>query len=164
MAANLVLPDGVRPSNLHLPEGTSATYIDQDVFGICEQIREIDSNLSVIVLQNGGGYAFAIMERGRDGVEHLILRVKQLDGRVIRELREMAAVPLAVRLKHFEEREFKLESERHDNELEELYERMGGPMWTELERCGFIQRPVSYAKRGVTGAKGSKQKAARIAG
>jgi hypothetical protein len=34
--------------------------------------------------------------------------------------------------------------------MEQFYERMGGPMWTELERDGFIQRPVSYPKRNAT--------------
>jgi hypothetical protein len=49
-----------------------------------------------------------------------------------------------------------MEAESREREFEDLYESMGRPMWTDLERCGFIQRGSSYAKRGVAGGRGSR--------
>ena len=168
MASALTLPDGVRPSNLHLPAGATATFIDGDLYDICARMRELDPNLYAVLLEHGGtGYSYAIMERCADGVERLIFKVRELDNRVIDKLREIMAIPLEHRYRELEKREYKLEEERRERELDELYERMGAPMWGLMERTGFSQRPVSYPKAGVAGGRGSlrrEQKGALIAG
>ncbi len=150
-----MLPAGLAPSNLRLSSRATARYIDGDLYGICSRMREIDPNLYAVELSDGSAHSYAIMESGRDGQEYLVFKVRELDGRVLHKLAELAAKPLHERLRIAEDMQHRLEEERKEAELDDLYERVGAPMWTELERCGFMQRPVSYPKAGVVGGKGS---------
>jgi len=59
-------------------------------------------------------------------------------------------MPLAERLAKLEKDEYKIEADRKEAQLDDLYERVGRPMWTQLEHDGFIQRGVSYPKVGVS--------------
>jgi hypothetical protein len=77
------------------------------------------------------------------------MRVEALDGRLIEHLQFLLHVPFEQRFAEAERRADKIEADAKEKNLDELYERMGRPMWTELERCGFIDRNRSYAKRGV---------------
>lgn len=132
-----------------------ATYVDGDMFNICERIKEISPSLSIVLLEKDNQFAYAIMEHCVDGVERLVFKVKELDNRVCEKLRRLMSMPLSERVTEIEKQEHRLEAERLDEESSELYERFGRPMWTQLEHDGFIQRGVSYPKRGVTGGKGS---------
>lgn len=149
MSTALTLPDGVRPSNLHLGPGTQHVAVEADMYGICERIKEVDPSLHVVLLSSDDKWCFAIMELCADGVERLVFKVKELDERVIAKLRRLMALPLKQRLARLEKDEFKFYADKKERELDELYEQLGRPMWTQLERCGFIQRPVSYPKLGV---------------
>lgn len=149
MATDLVLPHGTRPSNLHLPAGATATLVDGDVYAICERVREVDPALKVILLEGGGKYTYAIVETAKNGEEMLVFRVKELDARVIEKLQRMMSLPLSERLKQLEKEEYKFEADELEKQHNELYEKIGAPMWGDLERCGFIQRPISYPKVGV---------------
>lgn len=155
------------PNNLSLPPGVAAAYCDGDMYNICARVAEISSRLSVVALQGQEDkFTHIIVEEGPDGVERMVFRVgpaaqiKELDGRVIDKLKELFSVDFKERIRRLEEENDRFEKAYKEQQAEELYERMGRPMWTELERCGFIQRPVSYPKTGVTGGKGSKAKAA----
>jgi len=150
MASDLLLPGGLAPSNLHLAEGTRASYVDGDLYRICDRMREVDQSLYAVQLSDDQRYAYAIMEDCEDGVQRLIFKVKELDGRVIEKLRYLMARPLHERLTEIEAMHHRLEADRKENELDELYEKLGRPMWTQLEHDGFIQRGVSYPKLGVT--------------
>lgn len=148
------------PTNLSLPPGVGAAYVDGDMYDICQRVREIDENLRVVVLTGQEKrYTHAIMEHCGDGVERLIFKVGPadqdcplLDGRVVEKLRRLAAQPLAERLRRFEAEETKYEADQKEHELEKIYENLGRPMWTQLEHDGFIQRSVSYPKLGVATA------------
>lgn len=143
-----------RPTNLHLPPEAEAIPVDSDLYEICERIKEISRDLYILLtIYPDGGQTYVIMEKCKDGVDRLCYRVKELDGRVLDKLRWMLHMPLDERLAKLEAEEYKIEEERIDQEHEELYERVGGPMWHDLEKCGFIQRPVSYPKRGVKATK-----------
>lgn len=153
------------PHNLSLPPGVHAAYCDSDVYDICRRVREISPFLSVVVLQGQEDkFTHLIVEEGRDGVERLVFRVgpaaqiPELDGRVIHKLQELFTLDFKERIRKLEADNEKWEAEYKRNKSEEFYENFGRPMWSELERCGFIQRPVSYPKTGVTGGKGSKAK------
>lgn len=144
------------PSNLLLPMGTKSFLVEQDMFNICSRIREeIDGGHRLFVVlheePNGNQY-YTIMERQDNGVEAVAIpRVEQLDGRVLERLRYILHVPLAKRLEELERLEAIADQKRKDDELDELYERMGGPMYSQLERDGFIgPRSKSYAKRNAT--------------
>lgn len=158
MATDLILPGGVRPSNLHLPERMNYMQVDTDLYGICEEMKKIDPNLYVLVLDDGTKYGFAIMEHCKDGVERLVFKVRELDQRVLKKLADIMSVPLRVRIRQLERANHRFEEQERERDLEELYERMGRPMWTQLEHDGFVQRGVSYPKRGVTGGRGSAKK------
>lgn len=155
MSSALTLPGGVRPTNLHLPEGMSAVFVDSDMFDICERVKEISPRLYIILLTDDKNYAYTIMEHCVDGVDRLVFKRRQLDARVLAELRQIMSVPLEERVKRLEKEHEKILADYHESQLDDMYEQIGRPMWTDLERCGFIQRPVSYPKTGVTGGKGS---------
>lgn len=156
MARTLILPDRMAPSNLHLRPSVKTRFVESDVFDIVNRIKAIDENLYVLELHEGDRAAFAIMERSRDGVERLVMKVDELDGRVVDHLRYLDAVPLQHRLAVAEADIAKHEAGQKENELEELYENLGRDMWQQLEHDGFTgSRGVSFAKRGVTGGRGS---------
>lgn len=143
------MPGHACPSNLHLPSDTMVREIDSDVYNICGQIRSISPRLFVVLLTGQDEYSFAIMEHCIDNVDRLVFRVKELDQRVLRKLYQLMELSLADRMDQLEKDEWKLEQEQKEADLEEMYERVGRPMWTQLEHDGFIQRGVSYPKRGV---------------
>lgn len=138
-----------RPSNLVLPEGTAVTEVESDLYNICDRVKGISPRLSIILADSGEKYAFIVMEHCADGVERLVFKVRELDGRVVKRLEQLMAMPLAARYEELEKQAYRLEQEEHENQMEELYERLGRPMWTQLEHDGFIQRGVSYPKTGV---------------
>lgn len=144
------------PTNLSLPPGTGIAYVDADMYDICERVKEISPDIKIVAYDNDGSkYTHGICEDTPSKLA-LIFKVGPacpdtpvLDGRVISKLRRLLAVPLDERLKLIEKEEAKYEADCKENELEELYETMGRPMWTQLEHDGFITRPVSYPKVGV---------------
>jgi hypothetical protein len=150
--SSLALP---RPSNLRGPWGELVTA---DQYHISERVQELDPNLYIYKFGTNGNITYAICEMCSDRVERLVYRTTALDGRVIERLQFLLHVPFAERLAEAEKIEKKAEEERKEAEHAELYERIGGPMLPDLERCGFIQRPKSYAKRGVTGGRGSRRR------
>lgn len=150
-AATIILPGSAMPSNLVVPEGVVAESVESDLYSICERVKEISESLHIVLLKGDPrGMNFAIMERCEDGVARLIYKVKELDARVLERLRYLMAVPFEQRFEQVEKDNHRWEQAQHEEQLEDLYERLGRPMWTELERCGFIDgRPVSYPKAGV---------------
>lgn len=151
---SVIIPDTARPSNLHFADTVNVKHLDGDVLGICERVKEISPRLSIVVADRGDDYAFIVMEHCDDGVERLVCRAKELDGRLITKLQKMLANPVtAKRILELEEEERRLEKEVQEETLNELYERMGRPMLTELDKCAFIDgRPISYPKKGVAQA------------
>lgn len=146
------------PSNLEIPGWMKTKYVSGDLYNICLRIKEISPDLHVIPLEGDGPYHFAIAEDCPDGVTRLVFRCQELDDRALKHLQEIMFLDFTERVKAFDREQEIAEAKRKEAELEELYERVGAPMLPELERAGFIQRPVSYPKTGVTGGKGSKAK------
>lgn len=136
--SGLALP---RPSNLR---GGPGTHVEGDVYRICERIREIDPNLWIDPLPDGDG--FAICERCKDNEDRLVYKAPALDARIIEHLQYLLHVPFERRFAEAERLNEKWEAEQREKELDEMYERMGGPMYSMLERTGFSQRSTSYPK------------------
>jgi hypothetical protein len=134
-------PDNLRGSFGHL--------VEADVFSICDRIKEVDRNLVIYVMPSDSRRRFSIVEMCRDNVERLVFTTDELDGRVIERLQYLLRVPFEKRLAAAEAIEEKAKEEQHEREHQELYEQIGAPMLRDLERCGFIQRPRSFAKRGI---------------
>jgi 3-methyladenine DNA glycosylase AlkC len=147
----LILPTGTVPTNLRLLDGTKVRYVDSDLYDIASRLKQVHPSIYVLEVEpHEKDVHWVIMENCEDGVQRLIFKVAELDGRVLKKLNQIMAMPLAHRLKKLEEDEYKMEADRKDAQLEDLYERVGRPMWTQLEHDGFIQRGVSYPKVGVS--------------
>jgi hypothetical protein len=159
MSTKLHLPTGVAPTNLHLRDSVTTRFVENDVYDIAKRMREVSPDLYAIEAEENGKVAWIIMEHCNDGIDRLVFRTPHFDGRVIAKLQHLMSVDLHTRLDIIEKEEYKFEADRKEAELEGLYERIGAPMWTDLEKCGFITRPVSYPKTGVTGGKGSAKRA-----
>lgn len=120
------------------------------MFDICKRIQEIDPSLYIVELTEGDQAQWAVMENCQDGVQRLVFKADALDGRVLQKCQRLLAVPFEHRFAEAEKIEAKAKADHHEQELEKLYENVGRPMWSELERCGFIgPRRTSFAKRGV---------------
>lgn len=152
--SNLLLPEGAVPTNLHLnPNTDKARLVTSDMYHICERIREIDPNLYILELEResreGSKFGFAIMEKCSDGVHRLIMRASQrgLDERILGKLRYIMAKDLHHRIALLDTEREKWEKEQHENELESLYERIGGPMHRQLVNDGFTQAPFPTSYR-----------------
>lgn len=152
MATNLILPEGTKPSNLHLnPNTDKARLVTADMFQIAERIREISDKLYIVELEReteeGTAFGFAIMEDCEDGMQRLVFRASQvgmeskqgigLDGRVLERLRYIMSVPLHQRIAICDKDREKWEAEQAEHALEQLYERMGGAMYNQLHHDGF---------------------------
>lgn len=158
MPTTLLLPNRVAPTNLHLRGGVTTRFVDSDMYDIGKRMAEISRRLYAIETEENGRVAWIVMEHCEDGIDRLVFRTPHFDGRVIKKLQELFTVDLHTRLARLEKEQFKFEADRKENELDDLYERIGRPMLTDLDKCGFITRPVSYPKRGVTGGRGSLRK------
>lgn len=146
---NLILPSGSAPSSLRLAETSTARYVDGDLYNIGRRLQELHPSIYAVELTHADRQEWAIMENCEDGVQRLIFKSDHLDGRVIAKLGPIMNVPLEERVRVAEEVEARAKKEQEENEFERLYEELGRPMLTQLEHDGFIQRSVSYAKRGV---------------
>jgi hypothetical protein len=163
----ILLPEGMRPTNLHLTpqykmvreDGAEVAVFNKarvctaDVYNICERIREVSPRLYLLELEQesveGNKFGYAVMEQCSDGVDRVIFRVtkKGLDGRTITKLRRLMAVDLHTRIAICDRERDKFEAEQAEAAREQLWETVGGPMQIELERNGFIDgRGVSYRK------------------
>lgn len=148
--SSLAIP--ARPDNFRARAGMH--MLESDVFDICGRVKDLDPNLLVYALDPpvafaGKTYNFAIQEVCADGVERLVQRFEGLDARVIEQLEYLLHVPFEKRFAEAEKLEAKAEAENREREFDHLVENIGLPMLPDLERTGFIQRPKSYAKRGV---------------
>lgn len=156
--SNLVLPGRSAPTNLRLRGSVTARLIDSDTYDIARRIQELDRSLFIVELHEDDKSEYAIMEACQDGVERLIFKVKQLDARVVMKLQHLMSLSLHARMDVCEKEEYKAEADRKAYESEKLYEELGLPMLSQLGHDGFVDLPISYPKRGVTGGKGSKAK------
>lgn len=146
---NLILPSHTAPSNLQLRDTVRTRFVDGDLFDIAKRLRELSDQLYIVEMSEQDDCAYAVMEHCADGVERLVFKVRELDARVIDRVREIMHVPFEHRFAAAEAAEEAHNAARKDAELEELYDRVGRPMLTQLEHDGFIQRSTSYSKRGV---------------
>ena len=168
MTANILLPDGMRPTNLHLvpfkrdpetglPIITKARLVTSDIYMICERVKEISERLYLVELEQtsaeGQKFGFAVMEQCLDGVDRVVCRATKdgLDGRLLEKLRRIMAVDLHTRIAIVERERESWEKAQAEEAADDLWNNVGGPMWIELEKNGFIDsRGVSYRKMNRT--------------
>ena len=147
---SVIIPESARPSNLHFGDDVHVRMIDSDMYNICDRLREINPNLSVVAAMRGDEILYNIMESCPDGVERRIFKAKELDARVLKHIERIMGIPFEHRFEEACKEIDRYEAAQKEEQLDELYERLGRPMWTQLEHDGFIDgRNVSYAKRGI---------------
>lgn len=154
MSSTILLPQGAVPTNLHLnPNTDKARLVTSDMYHICNRIREISPALYILELERetkeGSKFGFAIMEKCNDGVDRLVIRAsaRGLDERILNKLRYIMAMDLHERIAMLDREREKWEQEQHENELEKLYEEMGGKMHRQLVANGFTQAPFPTSYR-----------------
>lgn len=131
--------------------GSRGRLVEGDVYDICTRIKELDPSLVIYANDETHAKKFSVVEMCKDHVERLVFTTDELDGRIISKLQHLLFVPFEKRFAEAERLEQQAKDDADEKSLNDLYENMGRPMLTDLERCGFIQRSVSYAKRGVAG-------------
>lgn len=174
MPTTLVLPEGARPSNLHLAESDQVRMVTSDMYQIADRIREISDKLYIVEVERktkeSTKFGFIIMENCDDGVQRLVFRATKdgfqaktgaggLDARVLERLRYLMSVGLHERVEICERDREKWEKEQHEDAMENLWETMGGPMYVEMEKTGFFQRPVSYSPMNRTARRAGRRMA-----
>lgn len=147
---SLVIPESARPHNLHFDESVQMRVVDSDMYNICERLQEIDRGLYVVQATRNGECVYNIMDAAPDGSVQRIFKCKELDARVLERVRYIMAVPFEERYEKACREIDEYEAQQKEEDLDDLYERLGRPMWSQLEHDGFIDgRNKSYAKRGV---------------
>lgn len=148
-----------RPTNLHPPPGMHVNEVESDVWMVCDRLKEkYGDRLYVVVMDDGSNYAFTVMERCDDGEDRMVKKYKALEPSILKDIDFMLMIDLKQRIRLLEAENDKWERDWEEMAAEKQFEEIGLPMWRELERAGFIQRPVSYPKSGVSGGKGSLAK------
>lgn len=133
-----------RPSNLQAP--SLGTIVESDVFDICNRVKEIDPELTIVANDEGHAKRFSIQHIDKRGDAYLVMTTDHLDARILDDLQYLLHVPFEQRYAEAERREAKAEVELMEQQRERLYERLGHQFYVQLDRCGFIQRPDSYRK------------------
>jgi len=151
------------PDNFRAKLGKAV--VTGDVYRIADRIAEISETVyggrDRLMLTDragagwpdDGGFRYIISELCDDGVLRWVMGINhgELDERVLTKLREMANVPFEKRFSQTEAEEARRNAQREIEQLDKMVEEIGLPMLRDLERCGFITRPKSYPKRGVSG-------------
>lgn len=133
----LALPESAAPTNLVLRPSVKVRLVEHDMFDICERIKELSPRLFVLELEEGNSHGYAVMERAADGVERLVKRFKELDGRVIEDLQYMLNVPFEKRFELAEAEEQKAKEDLEKQQAEKFME-MAPEVQFDLRRLGFV--------------------------
>jgi hypothetical protein len=150
-----------RPHNLRYDRNVE---VSGDVYNICDRLAELDPSLYIYPLDppvalGDKVYRFSVIEQCGDGVDRLVMRVTELDARILEHIQYLLRVPFKQRFAEAERRADLLEAEHREAEMDSLVETMGMPMLRQLHHDGFSQRRTVYAPTGVTGGRGSRPKA-----
>lgn len=127
------------PSNLHLRPDQIRWELDSDTVQWLEHLPGAveDGDRLFVVIHEDHEKPFCIMEAADDGTAMLVWRTDHLGEDTYTNLRRMRHVPLHKRLDEIEKQEEKDAAAKKQDELDDLWERIGGPMYHDLHRYGF---------------------------
>ena len=151
-----------RPTNLHPGFGVRVNQVEADVWMVCDRIKEkFGDRLYVVVLDDNTRFKFTVVERCDDGQDRMVKSYEELTPKILHDLDFMLSIDPKQRAQILERENDAWREQWEQEELDRQYENVGRPMLSMLEKTGFLQRPVSYPKTGVTGGKGSLKKSRR---
>lgn len=148
-----------KPVNLNFGDAR-LKYVESDLYGIAERIKELDPSLSV-VLHEGHSKPWVVVERGSDGDERFVARYEELDSRVLDHLRYIAAVPFEKRIEKLQ-REANAENKNHGRMTEEQFDRFARDFYDAGKKSGIID-PV-WSKNMPLSARQMKKKPKKESG
>lgn len=154
MASDLMLPQGLAPSNLHLKPSVKARFVEYDVFNIADRIgRELDGGDRIHIWElseDRQEQKWLVTENGPDGVERFVCKTDELDARLIEHLQYLVHIPFHVRVAALEAANEEWEQQQHEAEVDRIVEKIGYDMHRELWNCGFIShRGTSYPTKAI---------------
>jgi len=120
--------------------------VESDIYNIAERVRQLDPRL-VIVVHEDAEFPFVVMEEGPDGVSRFVKRYKELDQRVIDDLRYMQSVPFDERLK-MADREINKNNAALEDIDEDMLDWIATEMRRELIKSGMSDRSKGAFFRG----------------
>lgn len=154
MATTILLPDGMRPLNLHLAPSTKTRYVENDVFHVADRLHDISPTLHIVQVEGhkGKDVQWLVTEECVDGAVRPVAYFDACDNRMVEKVLYVMSVPFSERLRLIEKENDKWEADEKERASEELYERLGRDMWSQLDHDGFIAggRGISFPKRGVS--------------
>lgn len=128
-----------RPTNLR-QVGKRNRVVTADLYDVCERVKELDPNLYIVEQENldGGSHQYVIMEHvPKLNRDEIVFKTPYLDQRILDKLDEIRALPFAERADAAIREAEKYAKDAKEHASEELYERMGAPMYNQLHRDGF---------------------------
>jgi len=139
MPGDVAIPASVVAGVLRLRPDQLNYNLDGDTLAWLEKLPEAveDGDKLFVVLHEDQEKPFYIMQTQDDGQVSLLWRTDHLGEDTYTALRRMRFIPLSKRLDEIERQEAKDEAAAKEAEMEELYERIGGPMYHMLHRYGF---------------------------
>ena len=127
------------PTNLRLDmsgDRHTSAVVGSDLYGIAERVRELDPNL-MIVFHEDREEPFTVMENCKDGVVRFVARYKELDSRIIDDLRYMLNVPFEERLKKVE-REIDKANADLEKPDDEVLDWLASEMRRDMKKYGIV--------------------------
>lgn len=125
------------PDNMRLDvSGEKPALIESDLWNIAERIKEIDPNL-VVVFHEGHSEPFTVMEQCRDGVTRFVARYKELDQRILEDLRFMQSIPFSERIQAVE-RKIDAANDALERPDEEVMDWLATEMRREMKKANMI--------------------------
>lgn len=145
MLLSPVTPDQIKVAGT---KGHKIHWVDQDVLGIVQRVKEIDPNLSIILHENHR-HPFVVMEQCVDGSCRMVSRYAALDARILDDLRYMLSVPFDKRFEALTRRiDAENEAQEHKWQDSEQWDEFVWNFRQALRDANMADIPDTRKRRG----------------
>lgn len=154
-------------SNVFLPDGSRATHITSDLYGIAERLKQLDPELRVDLIEHVNGEAvWAINHDDGNVIEHFFNvgpgnQIDALDARVIEHVQWCMRYTPAERVKMLCAEIDRNNVAAVEASREKLYEKMAPAIYRGLHEGAFLDTPrsESFNKRNKTAIRAGRGQA-----
>lgn len=139
MPGDIIVPASTVAGALRLRPDQLHYELDGDALQWLKTLPEAveDGDKLYVVIHEDQEKPYYIMQIQEDGTHSLLWRTDHLGEDTYTALRRMRFIPINKRLDEIERQEEKDALDQAEAEREDLYERIGGPMYHMLHRYGF---------------------------